>query len=128
MRTRVSIIAAAALSALALTVATTAGAATNVHIASLSGSAAYPAANGKVKSSVDDGVRQVEGQLEDANALAGKRVTLLIRGKVVDTATVNRLGNARFAASGATIPNVVTGNVARVETAAGAAVASGRFS
>lgn len=127
MRTRISIIAAAALSALALTVAATAGAATNVHVASLSGSAAYPAANGKVKSSVDDGVRQVEGQLEDANALAGKRVTLLIRGKVVDTATVNRLGNARFAASGATVPNVVAGNAARVETAAGAVVASGRF-
>ena len=127
MRTRISIIAAAALSVLALTVAATAGAATNVHTASLSGSAAYPAANGKVKSSVDDGVRQVEGQLEDANALAGKRVTLLIRGKVVDTATVNRLGNARFAASGATIPNVAAGNVTRVETTAGALVASGRF-
>ena len=127
MRTRISIIAAAALSALALTVAATAGAATNVHIASLSGSAAYPAANGKVKSSVDDGVRQVEGQLEDANALAGKRVTLLIRGKIVDTATVNRLGDARFAASGATIPSVAAGNVTRVETTAGALVASGRF-
>ncbi len=127
MRTRISIIAAAALSALALTVAATAGAATNVHTASLSGSAAYPAANGKVKSSVDDGVRQVEGQLEDANALAGKRVTLLIRGKIVDTATVNRLGNARFAASGATIPSVAAGNVTRVETTAGALVASGRF-
>lgn len=127
MRTRISIIAAAALSALALTVAATAGAATNVHTASLSGSAAFPAANGKVKSSVDDGVRQVEGQLEDANALAGKRVRLEIRGTLVDTAVVNQLGKARFAASGATIPRVVTGSVTRVETTAGALVASGRF-
>ena len=127
MRTRISIIAAAALSALALTVAATAGAATDVHIASLNGSAAFPAANGKVKYSVDDGVRQVEGQLENANALAGKRVRLEIRGTLVDTALVSQLGKARFVASGPTIPRVATGSVTRVETTAGALVASGRF-
>ena len=127
MRTRISIIIAAALSALALASVPTAGAATDARIAPLAGSANYPAANGKVKSSIDDGVRQVEGQLEDVRALANKRVEFLFRGKVVDTATVTRVGVARFAAAGAAVPAVAAGTPARVQTAAGVLVASGRF-
>ena len=41
--------------------------------ATLTGSATFPAVNGKAKFQRDDGVRQLEAQIEDAKPLAGQR-------------------------------------------------------
>jgi len=102
--------------------------ATNVHTATLSGSAAFPAVNGKAKFGVDDGVRQLEVQIEDANALKGQRLNIRVDGVFVGSAVVDQFGNARLRKSGSTIPAVHTGSKIVVRQAGtGTLVASGTF-
>jgi hypothetical protein len=104
------------------------GAATNVHIAALKGSASFPAVNGKAKFGVDNGVRELEVQIEDANALTGQRLNVRIDGHLVGSMTVNTLGNARLRKTGSVVPAVHTGSKAVVRRAAnGQLVASGIF-
>ena len=113
---------------LAASEAPTASAATNVHTATLKGSAAFPAVTGKAKFSVDNGIRQLEAQIEDANALAGTNVRFRVDGALVGTAKVNSLGTARINKSGSVVPAVHTGSTIRVRRASnGALVASGTF-
>ena len=83
MRIRTIIKILGALAAVALVAVPTAGAATNVHTATLKGSNAFPAVTGKVKFSVDDGVRQLEAQIENANALAGTKVKFIVNGSTI---------------------------------------------
>ena len=128
MRTRISIIVAGALTALALVAVAPASAATDVHTATLAGSASYPAADGKAKYGVDDGVRELEAQIEDAKALAGKRVRVIVNGKLVGAATVDGFGTARLRRSGSVVPAVSAGSAVRIRTTTGVLVASGRFS
>jgi hypothetical protein len=128
MRTRTIIKIIGALAAVALVAVPAASAATNVHRATLNGSAAFPAVGGKAKFSVDDGIRQLEAQIEDANALAGTRVSFVVNGKTVGSKTVSTLGNARINRSGAAVPSVSAGSRIRVTTPSGAIVASGVFS
>ena len=129
MRTRISIIIGGVLTALALVVAVSpASAATNIHNATLAGSAAYPAANGKAKYSVDDGVRELEAQVEDVKALAGQRVRFLVNGNLIGAATVNSFGDVRLRRTGSVVPTVTAGSPIRVRTTTGVLVASGRFS
>src|SRR5262245_38001340 len=128
MRTRTTIKIIGALAAVALVAVPAASAATNVHRATLNGSAAFPAVSGKAKFSVDDGIRQLEAQIEDANALAGTKVSFVVNGKTVGSKTVSALGNARINRSGAAVPSVSAGSTIRVRTPSGALVASGIFS
>jgi hypothetical protein len=113
--------------ALALVAVPTATAATDIHRATLSGSKAFPAANGKAKFSRDDGVRQLEAEVQDVKALAGKNVKFIVNGTSVGTARVNALGTARIDKSGG-VPNVSAGSTIRVRRLNNVLVASGRFS
>ena len=103
-------------------------AATNVHEATLTGSAAFPAVDGKAKFGVDNGVRELEVQIEDANALIGKRLNIRVDGVFVGSTTVNSLGDARLRKSGSAVPAVHTGSRIAVRRAStGTLVASGTF-
>jgi hypothetical protein len=129
MRSRISTIiitALGAVAALAL-VAMPASAATDIHTAALTGSASYPAVNGKAKSQRDDGVRELEAEIEDAKALVGKRVRFVVAGQFVGARTVDALGNAELRRRGSTVPRVVAGSPVRVRLPSGALVAFGRF-
>jgi hypothetical protein len=118
------IVIAAALALVAVPVAT---AATDVHRANLNGSNRFPAVTGKAKFSRDDGVRQLEAEIQHANALAGTRVRFRVNGHGVGTATVNGLGTARIDRSGSAVPAVSAGSTIRVRRLNEALVASGRF-
>ena len=127
MRARISITIVGLLAALAL-VAVPASAATNVHRATLKGSAAYPNVKGNAKFQRDNGVRELEAEIEHAKVLAGTKVRFRVNGNVVGTATVNTLGRAQVNRRGATVPAVSTGSKINVRKLNGALVASGTFS
>lgn len=124
-----TIITAGLLAAAALIVAAPlAGAATNVHTAALKGSAAFPAVTGKAKFAIDDGVRQLEVQIGNANRLKGAVLRVRIDGTLAGSMRVNSFGNARLRVSGAGVPAVHTGSRIAVRRASnGALVASGTF-
>jgi hypothetical protein len=127
MRVRISIVAIGVLAALALIAAPVAGAATDVHRATLNGSKAYPAVTGSAKFSRDDGVRQLETEIQHAKPLAGTKVRFIVNGVTVASATVNSLGTARIDKSGGTIPKVTAGSTIRVKRPSGVLVARGQF-
>jgi hypothetical protein len=128
MRARITITILGVLAAVALVAVPTAGAATNVHTATLKGSAAFPAVTGSAKFSVDNGIRQLEAEIEHAKPLAGTNVRFRVDGVLVGTAKVNALGTARINKSGSAVPAVHTGSTIRVRRASnGALVASGTF-
>jgi hypothetical protein len=128
MRTRISITIIGALAAMALVAVPAASAATDVHTATLQGSAAFPAAKGSAKFSRDDGVKQLEAEVQHVKSLAGTQVRFRVKGILVGTAKVNALGTARIDKSGAAVPAVTTGSRIRVERPNDTLVASGRFS
>ena len=128
MRARINITVIGLLAALALIAVPTASAATDVHQATLNGSSSFPAVNGKAKFQRDNGVRELEAQIEDANRLAGKSVRFRVNGQLVGTATVNNLGTARINKRGSVVPAVSAGSTIRVRKLDGTLVASGRFS
>ena len=128
MRIRTTIKIVGVLAAVALVAVPAASAATNVHRATLAGSKAFPAVSGKAKFSVDDGVNQLEAEIQDANALAGTKVKFIVDGQKVGTDTVNGLGNARIDVSGASVPTVSAGSKIKVVRAGGGVVARGTFS
>lgn len=127
MKARITIVSIGLLAALAL-VAAPATAATNVHRATLKGSPAFPAVTGSAKFSVDNGVRQLEAEIQHARSLAGTKVRFRVNGTIVGTATVNAVGTARINKSGSGIPAVSKGSTMRVNRLSGALVASGTFS
>ena len=127
-KTLTTIAIAGGLVAAAVAVAPFAAAATNVHQATLTGSADFRAVNGKAKFSVDDGVRQLEVQIEDAVTLKGARLVVRIDGTLAGRMTINTLGDARLRVSGSAVPAVHTGSAIAVRRASnGALVASGKF-
>jgi hypothetical protein len=73
MRARIAITIMGILAALAIAAAP-ASAATNVHQATLKGGPGFPAVTGSAKFSVDDGVRQLEAEIQHAKAIAGTKV------------------------------------------------------
>jgi hypothetical protein len=127
MRTRIGIAILGATAALALAAVPGAMAATDIHRATLDGSRAFPAAHGSAKFSRDDGVRQLEAELQDVKALAGQRVRFIVNGSSVATAKVSPMGTARIDKSGG-VPNVTSGSTIRVRKLNDVLVASGRFS
>lgn len=127
MRTRFTITSVGLLAALAL-IALPASAATNVHRATLSGSASYPNVKGSAKAQRDDGVREFEAEIEHAKPLAGTKVRFKVDGNAVGTATVNSLGRAHINRRGAGAPAASTGSKITVRRLGGTLVASGQFS
>ena len=127
MRTRMTIALLGVLAAVALISVPAATAATDIHRATLHGSAKFPGVSGKAKFSRDDGVRQLEAQIEDAHALAGTKVRFRVNGHLVGTATVNAAGTARIDRSGNVVPVVKAGSTIRVRRLNDALVASGTF-
>jgi hypothetical protein len=127
MRIRTTIKILGALAAVALVAVPTASAATNIHEATLKGSAAFPAVNGDAKFSVDNGVNQLEAEIQDANALAGTKVRFVVDGTRVGSDKVSALGRARIDVSGPSVPTVDTGSKIKVRSAGGDLVARGTF-
>jgi hypothetical protein len=128
MRIRTTIKVIGALAAVALVAVPAASAATNVHRATLTGSNAFPAVTGSAKFSVDNGVNQLEAEIQDANALAGTKVKFIVDGQKVGSDKVNALGNARIDVSGAAVPTVSTGSKIKVvQAGTGTVVARGTF-
>ena len=62
MRKRIAITIVGILAAAALVAVPTTSAATNVHTATLNGSASFPAVHGKAKFQRDNGIRELEAQ------------------------------------------------------------------
>jgi hypothetical protein len=98
--------------------------------AKLTGTKAFPGVSGKATFSKEAGQRELEVEIEHAKSLHGKRLTVFVGGKKIGTMVVGQLGNARLDRStqrGQAVPNVTAGTGVSVHTAAGAAVAKGRF-
>ena len=98
--------------------------------AKLAGTKAFPGVSGKATFSRESGQRELEVEIEHARSLHGKRLTVFVGGKKVGTMVVGQLGNARLDRStqrGQAVPKVTAGTGVSVHTAAGAAVAKGRF-
>ncbi len=98
--------------------------------ARLNGTTAFPAVSGKATLSREAGRRELEVEIEHARVLSGRRLVLFVAGRKVGTMVVGRLGNARLERStqrGQTVPSIAAGTRLSVHTAAGAAVAKGRF-
>jgi hypothetical protein len=102
--------------------------------ATLKGSSAFPQVNGSAKFKSDGDQRELEVQIEDANALIGKRLRVIVDGVAVGGMTVNSLGDARLRRDterGQTVPVVNPGSVIKIKERAidgGLLVASGTFS
>lgn len=135
-RLKLAIAAAGLLLAVALLLSLTvaapadAKAAEVIKRASVSGSTTYPAVNGEAKWKSKGGERQLEVQIEDAGKLAGKRLAVRIRGKLVGHMRVNSLGRARLeknTEAGQSVPESVAGRAVKIRTGDGVLVASGRF-
>lgn len=114
------------LAALALAAAP-ANAATSVHQATLKGGPGFPAVTGSAKFSVDDGVRQLEAEIQHAKSIAGTKVRFRVDGMSVGTATVNSVCTGRINRSGSGVPAVSKGSTIRVRRLTGVLVASGTF-
>jgi hypothetical protein len=98
--------------------------------AKLNGTTAFPTVSGKATFSREAGRRELEVEVEHARALRGKRLTLFVAGRKIGTMLVGQLGNARLDRStqrGQAVPSIAAGTRLSVHTAAGAAVAKGRF-
>ena len=98
--------------------------------AKLTGTKAFPGVSGKATFKRESGQRELEVEIEHARSLHGKRLTVFVGGKKIGTMLVGRLGIARLDRStqrGQSVPKVTAGTGVSVHTAAGAAVAKGRF-
>jgi hypothetical protein len=99
-----------------------------VRLATLSGSAAYRAVNGKATYKVDNnGIREFQAELEDARTLKGKVLNVFVGAAKVGTMTINTLGDGRLSLVGASAPVIRASSnpTIRVRTSTGALVASG---
>lgn len=99
-----------------------------VRLATLSGSATYPTANGKATYKVDNnGIREFQAELEDALTLKGKVLSVYVGAAKVGTMRINALGDGRLELVGTAAPVIRASSTPtiRVRTATGALVASG---
>jgi hypothetical protein len=99
-----------------------------VRLATLSGSAAYPAVKGKATYKVDNnGIREFQAELENALKLKGKVLGVYVNTTKVGSITVNTLGAGSLRLVGARAPVISSGTnpTIRVRTSTGALVASG---
>ena len=128
MRVRISSLIAGVATALALVAVPAATAATDVHRATLSGSARFPAVTGSAKFQRDDGIRELEAEIQHARPLAGSKVRFIVNGVAVATVKVSAVGTARIDRSGAAVPPVSSGSTIRVRRLNDVLVAAGRFS
>lgn len=99
-----------------------------VRLATLSGSATHPTANGKATYKVDNnGIREFQAELEDARTLRGKTLSVYVGVANVGTMRINALGDGRLELVGTSAPVIRASSTPtiRVRTAAGVLVASG---
>jgi hypothetical protein len=99
-----------------------------VRLATLSGSAAFPAVKGKATYKVDNnGIREFQAGIENALALKGKILNVFVNTTKVGTMTINTLGVGNLRLVGAAAPVIASSSnpTIRVRTATGALVASG---
>ena len=125
-----ALVALTLMAALAATLTPAAQAQGTKITAKLNGTTAFPAVSGKATFSREAGRRELEVEIEHARALRGKRLVLFVAGRKIGTMLVGRLGNARLDRStqrGQAVPSITAGTRLSVHTAAGAAVAKGRF-
>ena len=128
-RALVALTLVAALTA-ALTPAAQAQGGGTKRTAKLAGTKAFPAVSGKATFSREGAKRELEVEIEHAQSLRGKRLVVFVGGKKIGTMLVGQLGNARLDRStqrGQAVPVVTAGTGVSVHTAAGGAVAKGRF-
>jgi hypothetical protein len=98
--------------------------------AKLTGTSTFRAVSGKAAYSRERTRRELEVEIEHARVLKGRRLTLFVAGRKIGTMVVGRLGNARLDRStqrGQAVPGIKAGTRLSVHTAAGTAVAKGRF-
>lgn len=96
----------------------------------LTGTAAHPGVHGKATYKVDGVNREFAVEIEDANALRGQTLTVVVNGRVVGKMRVNALGAAALERStqlGQAVPTIRSGSTVRIKTAAGVLVAKGTF-
>ena len=86
-KTLTTIAIAAGIVGATVAVAPIAVAATNVHEAPLAGAAGFTAVKGKAKFSIDDGVRRLEAQIENALSLKGAALFVRIDGTLAGRIT-----------------------------------------
>ena len=125
-----ALVALTLMAALAATLTPAAQAQGTKITAKLNGTTAFPAVSGKATFSREAGRRELEVEIEHARALRGKRLVLFVAGRKIGTMLVGQLGNARLDRStqrGQAVPSITAGTRLSVHTAAGAAVAKGRF-
>jgi uncharacterized surface anchored protein len=99
-----------------------------VRLATLSGSATYPAVKGKATYKVDNkGIKEFQTELENALALKGKVLGVYLNTTKVGAMTVNTLGAGSLRLVGASAPTIAASSkpTIRVRTATGALVGSG---
>ena len=125
-----ALVALTLMAALAATLTPAAQAQGTKITAKLNGTTAFPAVSGKATFSREAGRRELEVEIEHARALRGRRLVLFVAGRKIGTMLVGQLGNARLDRStqrGQAVPSITAGTRLSVHTAAGAAVAKGRF-
>jgi hypothetical protein len=96
----------------------------------LTHSAAYPSAKGKADYKNKGGEREFQVEVENIKQLAGKKVSILVNGAEVGSATVNSLGEARLELNsdrGNAVPNIKAGDKVEVRKRGGDLIVSGSF-
>ena len=94
--------------------------------ARLNPSSAFPRAHGWARYESHRGWREFEMQVWNVRSLAGKRLTVRVRGTVVGTMRVRSWGGAHMLLHRG-LPSMSAGDLLRVRTGSGALVVSGQF-
>jgi predicted PilT family ATPase len=96
----------------------------------LHGSVSFPNASGKAVSKVNGIERELQIEVEDINALAGKHVNVFVNGNKLASPLVNSFGVVRVNRNtdkGQFVPTIHTGSTVVVRTLGGTLIASGTF-
>ncbi len=123
------VVGAVAALSIAVPLAVAQGGGTRTQIA-LHPSAVFPNASGKAVSTVNGTERELQIEVENIQALAGKHVNVFVNGVRLASPVVGSLGVARVnrdTAKGQFVPSIHAGSTVRVRTLAGALIVSGTF-
>lgn len=96
----------------------------------LSGSSAYPKANGSAQYQSQQGQREIQVEVQRVRSLAGQTVVFYAGGMTLGSAKVSTLGRAdvtRNTERGQKVPSIAHGSSVSVRTAGGKLIASGKF-
>jgi hypothetical protein len=96
----------------------------------LSGTTAYPRANGSAQYQSQPGQRELQVEVQHVRSLAGRTVVFAAGGRTIGTARVSRAGQAdvtRNTERNQSVPSIARGSLVTVRTARGTLIISGRF-